>query len=318
MAMRFSRRTASGMMLSFPFTLIARSSSVAAQSTNTQHAAIGANREAFDAHFGEGREEDWFTVYDFSDEGKASYWVAWDANDHAHQIANDYSAIANGGLPFDPGLLGQSQFLPDDASINLAGDMTNLQVGESGFYIAQHQSLDVRANTDRSGNILVVDQRPIPGDGPNNPNFTRTSIAMEAFEVNPIVSTGALPTLESSWQEWQSVFGESWGTQRGTMPMYPPVPGRWMFDGDRVDVLLDTPIPAVEAARWVSDFLPTDLGPMSTTYWLPAPADTEGLRVCIWPQNNSQHRVALQVVQYGEETGTTSRFIIATVAPAMV
>ncbi len=316
MTVTFSRRQFSAMAASLPITLGATPRKTVAQGSTD--ARIGARQEAFDATFGEPRTEGWFTVYDFSDEGKAAYWVAWDANGYAHRIANDYSAISGGGLPFEPGLLGQSQFLPSDAVINTAGDLTNMQVGETGFYIAQHHSDAVQSETGRSGNILVVDERAIPGDGPNNPNFTRTSIAMEAWEVNPIVPTGQLPTIESDWQQWQAVFGESRGTQRGSMPTNPPIPGRWMFYGTGIDVHLDSPIPAAEAAQWVSDFLPLGLGEMGTTYWLPAPGDEQGLRVCLWPQDNGTSTVALQVVHGGEEQGVVDRFVINTIAPAVV
>lgn len=312
-----TRRQLTGLTLSLPFLIPGMPASAKSQSGQVTAAAIGDKRSAFDVTFGPGEDDGWFTVYDFGDEGKAAYWVAWDANGYAHRIANDYSAI-EGGLPFQPGLLGQSQFLPSDASINAAGDLTNLQVGESGFFIAQHQSESVRTRTGRSGNILVVDQRQIPGDGPNNPNFTRTSIAMEAFEVNSIVPTGQLPTMQSDGQAWQAVFGEGWGTQRGTMPKYPPIAGRWMFYDTGIDVMLDSAIPAVEAAQWVSDFLPLGLGEMTTTYWLPAPRDEAGLRVCLWTADNGMSTVALQVVHGGEERGSVDRWVINTIAPAMV
>lgn len=308
-----SRRQLARLSLAVPFVIPGMRTS--AQTQSARSAAIGEKRDQFDATFGAGREDGWFTVYDFSDEGKAAYWVAWDANGYAHRIANDYSAI-DGGLHFESGLLGQSQFLPDDASINAAGDLTNLHVGDTGFYLAQHSSTSVRTRTGRSGNILVVDQRAIPGDGPNNPNFTRTSIAMESFEVNPIVPTGQLPNIDSP--EWSSVFGESWGTQRGSMPTYPPIAGEWMFYGTAIDVMLDQSIPAAEAAQWVSDFLPLGLGEMTTTYWLPAPGDESGLRVCLWTAANGMSTVALQVVHGGEENGSVDRWVINTIAPAMV
>ena len=308
-----TRRNIVGFALATPVSLPVLAK---AQSATVPDAAIGSKQSAFDALFGAGRTDGWFTVYDFSDDGKAAYWVAWDANGYAHRIAIDYSAISGGGLPFDPGLLGQSQFLPHDAAINAAGDLTYLQVGATGFYIAQHHSDSVQQRTKRSGNILVVDERAIPGDGPNNPSFTRTSVAMEAYEVNPLVPTGRLPTIESP--VWSTVFGEAWGTQRGTMPKNPPLPGRWMFDGATIDVVLDNPIPAAEAAQWVSDFLPLGLGEMSTTYWLPAPGDREGLRVCLWTDSRGLSTVALQVVHDGEESGWVDRFVINRIAPAMV
>ena len=311
-----SRRRLTQLMLSASFLTPGMRGAARSQSAQAAHAAIGQKREAFDATFGAGEDRGWFTVYDFSAQGKAAYWVAWDAQGYAHRIANDYSASADVGLAFEPGLLGQSQFLPDDASINAAGDLTNLQIGKSGFYIAQHHSESVRNRTGRSGNILVVDQRAIPGDGLNNPNFTQTSVAMEAFEVNPVVPTGQLPTIESDWRQWQAVFGESWGTQRGTMPTYPPIPGRWMFYGAGIDVILDEGIPAADAAHWVSDFLPAELGDMTTTYWLPAPGDDEGLRVCIWTGMPGMSTVALQVVHGGEESGRVDRWVINTIAPA--
>lgn len=311
-----SRRQFTGLTLSLPLLATGLPALAHAQNAQVGRAAIGAKQDAFDATFGPGEEVGWFTVYDFSAQGKAAYWVAWDANGYAHRIANDYSAIP-GGLPFAAGQLGQSQFLPNDASINAAGDISNMQVGDSGYYIAQHHSPGARANTGRSGNILVVDQRMIPGDGPNNPNFTRTSIAMEAYEVNPIVPTGELPTMESG-PVWQTVFGDSWGTQRGTMPTNPPIAGEWMFYDQGVDVILDSAIPAVEAAQWVSDFLPLGMGEMSTTYWLPAPGDEVGLRVCLWTASTGMSRVALQVVHGGEENGWVDRWIINTIAPATV
>ena len=312
-----SRRQLTGLALSLPLIIPGVNAAARSQSGQVVTAAIGEKRSAFDATFGPGEDVGWFTVYDFSAQGQAAYWVAWDANGYAHRIANDYSAIAGGGLPFEPGLLGQSQFLPTDASINAAGDLTNLHVGDTGFYIAQHHSESVRTQTGRSGNILVVDQRQIPGDGPNNPNFTRTSIAMEAFEVNPIVPTGQLPTMESG-PIWQTVFGDSWGTQRGTMPTNPPIAGEWMFYGSCVDVMLDSAIPAADAAQWVSDFLPLGLGEMTTTYWLPAPGDEIGLRVCLWTDTNGMSTVALQVVHGGEESGSVDRWVINTIAPATV
>lgn len=312
-----SRRRLTQLMFSAPFVVPIMHTAARSQPAQAATAAIGERRKSFDTTFGPGKDHGGFTVYDFSAQGKAAYWVAWDANGYADRIANDYSAIS-GGLAFEPGLLGQSQFLPDDATINAAGDLTNLQVGHSGFYVAQHHSDSVRNRTGRSGNILVVDQRAIPGDGDNNPNFTQTGVAMEAFEVNPVVPTGRLPTIESDWQAWQSVFGESWGTQRGTMPTYPPIPGRWMFYGAGIDVILDDPIPAADAAQWVSDFLPAGLGEMSTTYWLPAPGGDGGLRVCLWTAANGMSTVALQVVHGGEADGSVDRWVINTIAMAMV
>ncbi len=313
-----SRRRFTHLMLSAPLLIPGARSAARSQSASGTRAAIGEKRDAFDATFGPGDDHGGFTVYDFSADGKAAYWVAWDANGYAQQIANDYSAIPGGGLAFEPGLLGQSQFLPDDASINAAGDLTNLQIGKSGYYVAQHHSERVRSRTGRSGNILVVDQRAIPGDGLNNPNFTQTGIAMEAFEVNPVVPTGRLPTIESDWQAWQAVFGESWGTQRGTMPTYPPIPGRWMFYGTGIDVILDDAIPAADAAQWVSDFLPASLGAMTTTYWLPSPGGDGGLRVCLWTDTNGMSTVALQVVHGNEAGGSVDRWVINTIAAVMI
>lgn len=310
-----SRRTFTGLTVSLPVAIRLLSGNVQA---SHRQATIGAEKSSFDAAFGTGREDGWFTVYDFSDEGMASYWVAWDANGFAHRIANDYSAIAGGDLPFEPGLLGQSQFVPEDASINAAGDLTNIQVGASGYYVAQHHSEDVQSTTGRSGNILVVDERMIPGDGPNNPNFMRTSIAMEAWEINPIVPTGYLPGLGAHWQEWQALYGEAAFHQRGTLLASPPVPGRWMFDDRSIDVILEPAISSSEAAQWISDMLSPNLGTMTTTYWLPAPGDEEGLRICLWTQPNGMSTVALQVVHGGEENGVVSRFVLGTIAPATV
>lgn len=317
MSISISRRQFTAIMASVPLAVTSRSGAIAAQ--HTSDARIGATQDAFDAHFGEPRTDDWFTVYDFSDEGEASYWVAWDANGHAHRIGIDYSAIEGGGLPYDPGLLGQSQFLPNDAVINLAGFTTNLQIGETGFYVAQHLSDEVQTETGRSGNILVVDEKMTPGDGPNNnPNFTRTSVAMEAFEVNAIDPLGSLPGISSPMSEWEAEFGEIVAPQRGMMIQNPPIPGRWMFNDQMIDVILDEPIRTVEAAMWVSDFLPGDLPEMSTTYWLPAPGDEVGLRISTWEIENGMSYVALQVVNGGEEAGTVDRFGISIIAPAVV
>lgn len=313
MTREISRRTFTGLAASLPL-ILAGSQLVGA---TTLDASIGAKQAAFDAMFGTPRTEGWFTVYDFRDEGKAAYWVAWDANGFAHRIAIDFSAIAGGGLTFSPGLLGQSQFLPSDASINAAGDLTNLQIGQTGYYIAQHHSGDVQQRTGRSGNILVVDERAIPGDGPNNPNFIRTSVAMEAWEVNPIVGTGALPSPFSRYEEMGATFGSMSGNQRGSWLDSPPVPGRWMFYDGTIDIVLDEPIPAIDAASWISDFVPADAGEQSTTYWLPGPGDTEGLRVSFWPYQH-QNLVALQVVHNGEESGRVSRMILGLIAPATI
>lgn len=312
-----SRRKFVAAALSVPIVCAAETRFASAQSS--VGARIGAKQDAFDAAFGESREDGWFTVYDFSDEGKASYWVAWDAQGYAHRIANDYSAIEGGGLPFDPGLLGQSQFLPNDASMNMAGFSTNLHIGETGFYLAQYHSDGVQQETGRSGNILVVDEKMTPGDGPNNnPNFTGTSIAMEAFEENPITPIGSLPLIGAPMSEWEAEFGEILVPQRGMLLQNPPIPGRWMFNDQMIDVLLDEPIRAVEAAMWVGDFLPSQLPEMSTTYWLPAPGDEVGLRINTWELVTEMRYVTLQVVSGGEENGTVDRFGISLVAPATV
>lgn len=317
MTTTISRRKLATTAFSLPVTLAAGSRLTLAQPTVDVH--IGDRQEAFDAAFGEPRIDGWFTVYDFSDEGKAAYWVAWDANNYAHRIAIDYSAIEGGGLPYDPGLLGQSRFLPDDAVINLAGFSTNLQIGEAGFYVAQHHSDDVQTETGRSGNILVVDEKMTPGDGLyNDPNFTRTSVAMEAFEVNAIDPLGSLPGVGSPMGEWEAEFGEIVVPQRGMMIQNPPIPGRWLFNDQMIDVILNEPIRTVEAAMWVSDFLPGDLPELSTTYWLPAPGDEVGLRINTWELENGMSYVALQVVTGGEEAGTVDRFGISIIAPAEV
>lgn len=316
MPMRFSRRTFAATMLSLPIILSKGSRPSRAQ--EPADASIGAKKDAFDAIFGDPTSSGSFSVYDFSPEEQASYWVAWDANGFAHRIANDYSALPGGGLPFDPGLLGQSRFLPDDAFINAAGDLTNIQVGATGFYIAQHHSDRVQRETARSGNILVVDQRMIPGDGPNNPNFLSTSIAMETWEINPVIPTGTLPGPGEHSQEWQALFGLAAFHQRGSLLANPPLAGQWMFDDRSIDIVLDSPLPAAEASQWISDMLPTSLGEMTTTYWLPAAGGDEGLRICLWTQDNGMSTVALQVVHGGEEDGSVSRMVLSTIAPATV
>lgn len=312
-----SRRHFAAMALSLPISMSMSAGIAGAQSRND--ARIGAKKDVFDAAFGESREDGWFTVYDFSDEGKASYWVAWDADGFAHRIANDYSAIEGGGLPYEPGLLGQSQFLPNDAMINMAGFASNIQIGATGYYLAQYHSDIVQEETRRSGNILVVDEKMTAGDGPNNnPNFTRTSVAMEAYEVNPISPIGSLPQIGSPMAEWEAEFGEIVAPQRGMMIQNPPITGRWLFNDQMIDVKLDQPVRAVEAAMWVGDFLPGDLPEMSTSYWLPAPGDDVGLRINTWELENEMRYVALQVVTGSEEDGNVDRFGISLMAPATI
>lgn len=314
---RFSRRQFAAMALAVPASVLTTSNITSA--LTEVDARIGGTQNTFDAVFGEPRTDGWFTVYDFSNQGKASYWVAWDANGYAHRIANDYSALEDGVLPYDPGDLGQSRFLPIDASINASGNVCRMQIGETQYYIAQYHSTGVKSRTGRSGNILVVDEMYTPGDGPNPASgFTRTSIAMEAFEVNPITPVGSLPRIGGPHSEWEEEFGEIMAPQRGMAIRNPPMPGRWMFNEQSIDISLEEPIRPVEAAMWVGDFLPAELPEMSTTYWLPAPGDEVGLRVNTWELVNGMRYVALQVVTGGEESGTVDRFGISLIAPAMV
>ena len=307
----FSRRKFSQLALTVPLAASVRVAS--AQSDGPGFAGtLGKTRESFEADYGEGREEGWFTVYDFSDEGKASYWVAWDANGYAHRTATDFSALEGGGLPFSEDALGTSRFLPGDAFGDMYGQSSNIQIGEQVYFLEIYHSGEIANSTGRSGTVAVVDEWMSQGDGdyqgPAPISLSRAT--MEAYEVNPVIPDGRYPSSNASKDDMEAAFGPINTPSRGFDLIEPPVPGRWMFDGETIDVVFEEPVSAADGADWVSGFLEADLGEAHATFWMPAPGDTSGLRVHMWKRTMMSYKWSIQVVENSEETGTCSRFII--------
>lgn len=285
------------------------------------NAKLGDPKQAFDDMFGESHEEGDYAVYDFSADGKASYWVKFDANGLAERIEIDFEALPNNGLEIDVDAeelqivdesMGMSQFLRDDAATQFSTQFSNsAPTPYPEFHLAQHYSETLAADSGRSGNVLVVDT--LLGLDPAGPGpyivVANTSVAMEAFEINEIVPTGNKPGILNDASEWEEEYGEYLSTSTLPALSTPPVPGLWLFT-DEVLIEPDEPFTPQEAATWIGDMLPAD-AELLTTYWLPeTPPSPSGLRIHVWQHSDSGYIISMQFVENGEEGGVVTKLII--------
>lgn len=286
---------------------------------STTEAKLGDPKQAFDELFGESHEEGAYTVYDFSQDGQATYWVGFDANGLSERVEIDFEALPNNGLEIETSELeivdetmGMSQFLRNDAV-----PLFNTSYDHSAhspypqFWVAQHYSESLAADSGRSGNVLVLDR--LIGSDPVGPGpyvlVSNTSVAMEAFEVNEIVATGSKPGILSSEEEWGAEYGEYFYTSTLPALKTPPVAGGWLF-GPEIIVNPDEPFAPQDAATWIGDMLPEG-AELLATYWIPeTPPSPAGTRVHVWQHADAGYIISMQFVENGEESGVVTQLNI--------
>lgn len=318
----FSRRRFASMAAAMPLALIGSHASASARqvpSAGPLSAAIGSTKSSFDADYGTSRREGDFTVYDFSHNQQASYWMKFDAAGYAEYIEIDLTDLPSGGIEATPDTIGHSRFVPADGiyynTWALAGNKT---ISGTVFGARVHRSDQLARVTGRSGQVLVMDEIWKEGyiNAPPLRNV-RTFVAMEAYEVNPILGTAARPTTDDTQDEWSAWYGPLHGAQNGFYVPNPPFDGEWQVDTidgavvNYMDIKLATHMRASDAARFISEVLRAGIKPM-TTFWLPpSPNGKIGLRVHTFNTYRYEYITTIQYVHNGEQNGTVSRIMIA-------
>lgn len=281
-------------------------------------AAIGSTKASFDADYGASRQEGNYTVYDFTSSGQAAYWMLFDKNGHAEYIEVDLTSLPGGGIEANPDTIGTSRFVPADAADGgvwaWAGNRT---ISGTIFGSRVYYSAQLAAVTGRSGWVLVMDEIWKEGyiNAPPLRNL-RTFVALETYEVNPIVGTGTRPTTDDTDDEWSAFYGPLQAAQNGSFVPNPPFDGDWQVDTidgalvNYMDINLATHMRASEAAGFISEVLRAGLEPM-TTFWLPpSPNGNIGLRVHTFNTYRYEYVTSIQYVHDGEQNGTVSRIMI--------
>lgn len=282
-------------------------------------AHLGDPQQAFDALFEGSREEGAFTVYDFSANGEAVYWVNWDENGASQLIEIDFSALPDNGLAYTLDEAGQSRFIRDDAQMNFGAEFIHLHGADRpDFYLAEYHSPSLATDTGRSGNVLVMDQ--VDGRDPLDPEphviISRTHVSMEAFEVVPITPTGNKPGVLDATDVWEAEYGDWISTATLKSLSTPPVPGLWAFGSSETSITPEVEFTMEEGTTWLADMLPAE-AELQTTYWIPhTPPSPLGYRVHVWLHPEAGHIVSVLYVMNGEEAGTVSNISISALESA--
>lgn len=282
-------------------------------SPDTTGPKIGQGQQQFDAWFGPGTPEDSFIHYPPLEEGRASYYVAFNENDRAQLIIGNFNDMPTGGIEFDWAEAGQSQYVRDDA---VAGDLYQFVYFKSagGYYtVRSWQSMELAEESGGSGYVTVMDRVT---SGMTDPTlFRETMIATETPEVNPIVPTGESLGPHSSMQEWiEYNNGQSVMSEAGLPLDNPPLPGRWVvMDSLQIWAELDSPISTLEAAELISSMLPpSDL--LGTTWYGQNPITDTQIRLHEFVAQDTGNRyLSAQFVEGDEQGGVVTKFYLANV-----
>lgn len=294
----------------------------AALAQSDDEANIGSTREEFAATFGEGVDVDGGLVqYGSSDSNTAVYYVSFSNDGIAENIEVDLTHLPGGGLPEEEADAGNSRFLPDDSVSVVTFRVGAFQFEFDQFELASWQSPTLAGDTGRSGNVLVVDEHGVLGDGMEDvPPFTRAMISMETAEVQEVVPQGEGTTLTGSYDAWTSVYGSTGAAQRAALVENPPITGQFLlaYSYDtrvvtQIDAQPDTELPVAEAIDFIGEWLPADAVLEQTFLLPPSPTGPVMLRIHIWtlPAANAQ-AMSMLYINGTESDGTVPRILMGT------
>jgi hypothetical protein len=173
-------------------------------------ARLGESIDAFEADLGRStaasRE---FDVVQFGepDAGEIVHYVRF-TDSHADHIEVDLTFLREGGLPEEEMNVGDSRFLPGDAIPLATASGGNLQFEHEAYDFRTWHSPSLASDTGRTGNILVMDAHGEAGDGMTAaPPYTRATISMESFEIQPVTPSGKAAVLGAPLEAWVAAYG---------------------------------------------------------------------------------------------------------------
>ncbi len=281
-------------------------------------AKLGDDEDAFAAEFGAGTEIDGGMVqFGTTDSDTAVYYVRFTESgaDHAEV---DFTHLPDGGVTEEEADVGNSRFLLDDAVMSGQVVGGRLQFNHAGYYLTTWHSEALAAETGRTGNVLVLDEFTVQGDGPGIPApFSRATISMEAFDEHEVQPHGEGATLGTSLESWWDAYGQGNASQRASHVANPPVEQLFLGTNQggfvvEIDTNLERELPIQEAIDLVGQFLPANATLTQTYFAPPSPTGPIGLRTQLW-NLSALKAVPATVTLYvngSEASGTVSRILM--------
>ncbi len=282
---------------------------------------LGDREAVFDSFFGSGEPlASGLTGYDARD-SPASYAVRF-TDDHADLVEVDLTGFPDGGLNDEDVRVGESRFQPDDARPLRSFTGGALRYGGEEFQLATYGSESLADRTGRTGNVMVMEARPTPGDGPSPPwVYTHATVAMESDDVNEVRPGGSGATIGAPIDWWFDAYGEGGASQRARLVDRSPLDGTLLLGtvtrDDRlyvreVEAAAQTTIPIGEAIALAESFLPDDAELVQTFVSLPSPTRPETRRVQVWSLGELQRYAAVVMSINGDEgTGDVRRGLVS-------
>ena len=291
---------------------------------------LGNDQATFDEVFGTGTDlEGALVQYPTDGDDAATYAVRF-TEDIADQVEVDLSGSADGALPDGSADVGQSRFLPDDATL-----IVSFRGGDDGaarsYDLSIHSSESLATDTGRSGNVMVLDIEQTAADGPGSGlGYISATVAMETAEVQEVIPTGAPAVIGDSVDDWQAAYGEGGAAQRFSFVDDPPVSGL-SFDTQVTPATEqdDTPRgelsvaqivirrlegedwPVAEAFAEVGQLLPEDSVLEQTCVGLPTPWSPLRRRVQVWSTASLDRQIAMLFeIDGDEESGTVTKVVM--------
>lgn len=301
---------------------------VSAQSTTSPR--LGDDQAAFDDVFGAGTDIDAALVqYSSGGDDEAIYAIRF-TDDIADLIEVDLSGFADGALPEESADVGQSRFLPDDAT-----PIASFSGGDNGaarsYDVTVHSSESLAVDTGRTGNVLVLDIEQTAADGPNAVlGYISATVAMESSEVQEVVPVGAPAVIGDTVDDWQAAYGEGGAAQRFLYVDNPPIsglsfntqvtPAAEQDDTPRgelpvaqivIDRFGDEEWPVAEAFAELGQLLPEDSVLEQTYVGLPTSWSPLLRRVQVWSAPSLDRRIVLLFeIDGDEESGAVTKVVM--------
>lgn len=285
-------------------------SALAQEAESESKAKLGDTRDAFDAEYGDGVEENGFIGYLTDREDVAHYHVAFNEDGIAEAIEIDFKHLPEGGLSLEEADLGTSRFLRDDAT---QGPLlrTGLHRADHGNYtfVAWH-SPSLQQDTGRSGNVIVMDNFGIGAEGPMAEQVIHhTILSMETFEETKLQPTGSELGPDDSYDTWQQEMPDHTEYQWGWMSLDDaPIAGSWLVGDGNVVIVPEPPLPLSDAHDVVTERMPAG-DVVWTTLFRPGPVGGEYVRVHGVESEGRQY-VAGQWIAGDEKTGEVLKIML--------
>ncbi|HEV2527638.1 MAG TPA: hypothetical protein VGT61_04185 [Thermomicrobiales bacterium] len=282
---------------------------------------LGDYEAAFEHHFGNGTTLESGLIRYPAEESPAVYAVRF-TDDHADLVEVDLTGFPRGGLDDGDIRLGDSRFMPGDAERMATFSGGALRYGGEGFNLTIHQSEDLANQTGRTGNVMVMEVRPTPGDGPSPPwLYTHATVGMESEDVHDFVPNGADAVIGAPVNAWFEAYGHGGASQRALLVEQPPLDGSLllgtMTTGNElfvteIEAIPTTTISVRGAITLVEYFLPPDATLLQTFVSLPTATRPGMRRIQVWDLPGLQCQATAILSILGEEaTGEVDRIVLS-------